>query len=180
MSPGPGNLREWRCPKCGGDGFVLDEAGDAAACECRAARLRRVRSLRRLGRDPAQVPRRVVRPRAGHEPGRHGGAPGAPVHARPVGRTSAGARGCGSSATWAPARRRWRCSSPRRRSTRATPWRSTRCRTCWPRSATPTTATRASAPTWTSSTASPRSTCFTSRTSAPRSRRTGCWSSSTR
>ena len=44
MSTGPGNLREWRCPKCGGDGFVLDETGDATACECRAARLRRVRS----------------------------------------------------------------------------------------------------------------------------------------
>jgi DNA replication protein DnaC len=44
MSSGPRNLHEWRCPKCGGDGFVLDETGDATACECRAARLRRVRS----------------------------------------------------------------------------------------------------------------------------------------
>jgi DNA replication protein DnaC len=44
VSPEPSNLREWRCPKCGGDGFVLDETGDATACECRAARLRRVRS----------------------------------------------------------------------------------------------------------------------------------------
>lgn len=44
MSADPGNVREWQCPKCGGDGFVLDEAGDAIACECRAARLRRARS----------------------------------------------------------------------------------------------------------------------------------------
>ena len=40
------NVREWRCSKCGGDGFVLDDAsGDAVACECRAARVRRARSL---------------------------------------------------------------------------------------------------------------------------------------
>jgi DNA replication protein DnaC len=44
VSSGPRNLHEWRCPKCDGDGFVLDETGDASACECRAARLRRVRS----------------------------------------------------------------------------------------------------------------------------------------
>ena len=44
VSSGPRNLHEWRCPKCDGDGFVLDEAGDASACECRSARLRRVRS----------------------------------------------------------------------------------------------------------------------------------------
>ena len=44
MSSGPRNLHEWRCPKCDGDGFVLDEAGDAKACECRSARLRRARS----------------------------------------------------------------------------------------------------------------------------------------
>jgi DNA replication protein DnaC len=44
MTDAAGNVREWRCPKCGGDGFVLDEAGDARACECRSARLRRVRS----------------------------------------------------------------------------------------------------------------------------------------
>lgn len=45
MNRGRGNVEEWRCPKCGGDGFVLDDAGDAVACECRAARARRARSL---------------------------------------------------------------------------------------------------------------------------------------
>jgi DNA replication protein DnaC len=40
---GPGG-DDWVCPKCGGDGFLLDERGDAVACECRAARLRRSRS----------------------------------------------------------------------------------------------------------------------------------------
>jgi DNA replication protein DnaC len=34
----------WQCPHCGGDGFVLDEQGDAVACECRAARVQRARS----------------------------------------------------------------------------------------------------------------------------------------
>jgi DNA replication protein DnaC len=34
----------WQCPHCGGDGFVLDEHGDAVACECRAARVQRARS----------------------------------------------------------------------------------------------------------------------------------------
>ena len=40
---GAGDAREWRCSKCGGDGFVLDEHGDATACECRSARVRRER-----------------------------------------------------------------------------------------------------------------------------------------
>lgn len=44
MTPAAGDARDWRCPKCHGDGFVLDEAGDAQACECRSARLRRMRS----------------------------------------------------------------------------------------------------------------------------------------
>jgi DNA replication protein DnaC len=35
---------ERTCPHCGGDGFVLDEQGEAVACECRAARVRRARS----------------------------------------------------------------------------------------------------------------------------------------
>jgi DNA replication protein DnaC len=35
---------EWRCPKCEGDGFVLTDDGEAVACECRAARVRRARS----------------------------------------------------------------------------------------------------------------------------------------
>jgi DNA replication protein DnaC len=36
--------REWQCPKCGGDGFLLDERGEAVPCECRATRLQRSRS----------------------------------------------------------------------------------------------------------------------------------------
>jgi DNA replication protein DnaC len=35
---------DWRCPKCDGDGFVLNDDGEAVACECRAARVRRARS----------------------------------------------------------------------------------------------------------------------------------------
>jgi DNA replication protein DnaC len=35
---------DWICPKCGGDGFLLDERGEAVACACRAARTRRARS----------------------------------------------------------------------------------------------------------------------------------------
>jgi DNA replication protein DnaC len=35
---------DWRCPRCGGDGFVLDEQGEAVACSCRAARVQRARS----------------------------------------------------------------------------------------------------------------------------------------
>jgi DNA replication protein DnaC len=31
---------EWHCQKCGDDGFVLDEAGEAVACECRERRIR--------------------------------------------------------------------------------------------------------------------------------------------
>jgi DNA replication protein DnaC len=34
----------WKCPKCGGDGFLLDEHGDAVACSCRASRVRRARA----------------------------------------------------------------------------------------------------------------------------------------
>ena len=40
-----GRATEWICPKCGGDGFVLNEEGEAVACElprdARAARARR-------------------------------------------------------------------------------------------------------------------------------------------
>jgi DNA replication protein DnaC len=32
------------CHTCGGDGFVLDERGEAVACKCRAARVQRARS----------------------------------------------------------------------------------------------------------------------------------------
>jgi DNA replication protein DnaC len=39
-----GEGEEWQCPRCGGDGFLLDEQGDAFACECRATRVRRARS----------------------------------------------------------------------------------------------------------------------------------------
>jgi DNA replication protein DnaC len=35
---------EWQCPHCGGDGFVLNEHGDAVACTCRATRLQRSRT----------------------------------------------------------------------------------------------------------------------------------------
>ena len=45
MSGRPDNVQEWVCPRCGGDGFVLDGAGDAVACECRAARVRRARTM---------------------------------------------------------------------------------------------------------------------------------------
>ncbi|MEX0993086.1 MAG: ATP-binding protein [Solirubrobacterales bacterium] len=34
----------WSCPKCGGDGFVLNEEGDAIACSCRSTRIRRART----------------------------------------------------------------------------------------------------------------------------------------
>jgi DNA replication protein DnaC len=34
----------WRCPHCGGDGFVLDDNGEATACECRARRIRFARA----------------------------------------------------------------------------------------------------------------------------------------
>ena len=40
-----GDIEQWVCPRCGGDGFVLEASGDAVACECRAARVRRARSL---------------------------------------------------------------------------------------------------------------------------------------
>jgi DNA replication protein DnaC len=39
-APGP----EWECPRCGGDGFLLDDHGEAVACECRATRMQRSRS----------------------------------------------------------------------------------------------------------------------------------------
>jgi DNA replication protein DnaC len=35
---------ERTCPRCGGDGFLLDEHGEAVACQCRAARVGRARS----------------------------------------------------------------------------------------------------------------------------------------
>jgi DNA replication protein DnaC len=35
---------DWQCPRCGGDGFLLDEQGDAVPCECRATRIRRAQS----------------------------------------------------------------------------------------------------------------------------------------
>ena len=66
-------------------------------------------------------------------------------------RTSPRAAGCGSRATSAPARRRWRCWSPSARSRPGTRSRSTRCRACWRGSAAPTTPTPASSPTSSSS-----------------------------
>jgi DNA replication protein DnaC len=35
---------DWTCPRCDGDGFVLNEAGEAVSCECRENRIRRTRS----------------------------------------------------------------------------------------------------------------------------------------
>ena len=35
---------EWICPKCSGDGFVLNEEGEAVPCSCRETRVRRARS----------------------------------------------------------------------------------------------------------------------------------------
>jgi DNA replication protein DnaC len=40
----PPAVQEWQCPHCGGDGFVLDDQGEAVACSCRASRVRRSRS----------------------------------------------------------------------------------------------------------------------------------------
>jgi DNA replication protein DnaC len=37
-------VSDWVCPRCGGDGFLLDEHGDATACECRATRVQRSRT----------------------------------------------------------------------------------------------------------------------------------------
>jgi DNA replication protein DnaC len=42
--PSPAPADERTCARCGGDGFVLDERGEAVACDCRAARVRRARS----------------------------------------------------------------------------------------------------------------------------------------
>jgi DNA replication protein DnaC len=44
MAGGDATPLEWRCPKCDGDGFLLTEDGEAVACECRAARVKRARS----------------------------------------------------------------------------------------------------------------------------------------
>jgi DNA replication protein DnaC len=38
-----GRTAEWHCPKCDDDGFVLNEAGEAVACECRERRVRQSR-----------------------------------------------------------------------------------------------------------------------------------------
>jgi len=34
----------WVCPRCDGDGFVLNEAGEAVSCECRERKIRFVRT----------------------------------------------------------------------------------------------------------------------------------------
>ena len=140
-----------RVPAAAGDGFAGSSTRRPAtrvACECRdRACGGRARAAARPG-IPRKLPRRVVRPRAD----RHDLDPSVLRQVRTFVRDDRreprrrGA-GCGSSATSAPARRRSRCSSPRRRSTRGARSRSTPCRTCSPRSATPTTATPASAPT---------------------------------
>jgi DNA replication protein DnaC len=38
-----GQPAEWHCQKCGGDGFVLNDAGEAIACECRERRIQNAR-----------------------------------------------------------------------------------------------------------------------------------------
>jgi DNA replication protein DnaC len=35
---------EWQCQQCGGDGFLLNAAGEAVACECRERRVRHARA----------------------------------------------------------------------------------------------------------------------------------------
>jgi DNA replication protein DnaC len=44
VRPPPRTEQAWECPKCGGDGFLLDDGGDAVPCECRRMRMRRARS----------------------------------------------------------------------------------------------------------------------------------------
>jgi DNA replication protein DnaC len=44
VSAQPESTLEWRCQKCGGDGFVLNVEGEAVACECRARRIRLART----------------------------------------------------------------------------------------------------------------------------------------
>jgi DNA replication protein DnaC len=34
----------WECPRCGGDGFLLDDNGEATPCGCRATQVRHARS----------------------------------------------------------------------------------------------------------------------------------------
>jgi DNA replication protein DnaC len=43
MTAGARARLEWTCPKCGGDGFVLNDAAEAVACECRERRIQRSR-----------------------------------------------------------------------------------------------------------------------------------------
>ena len=40
----PESVPSWRCPTCDGDGFILNEAGEAVSCECRKRQIRRSRS----------------------------------------------------------------------------------------------------------------------------------------
>jgi DNA replication protein DnaC len=44
MSAAAESTSPWRCPSCDGDGFLLNEAGEAVPCECRARQIRRSRS----------------------------------------------------------------------------------------------------------------------------------------
>ena len=126
------------CPfdLCDGSGFVVDDGTNtrerlplprAARQPCARASAER--------RDPAQVPRRVVRsPARDRDRGPdHRSRCGASSRASTT--TSTPAAGCGSSAPSGRARRRWRCSSRATRSRPGAASRSTRCRACWPRSA---------------------------------------------
>ncbi len=138
-------FREQACPLgvCDGSGWILGPEDVARECECRAPRLKRGR----------------VRGVASVIPPRYRGVsfdrPPVSDMARDLrdqGCVSSEVRdyvdelderlGCGQRplahrATPAPARRRWRCWSPRRRSRPATRSRSTRCRSCSPGSAAP-------------------------------------------
>ena len=114
----------------------VDEATrhrDATAAAAPAAIARRAARAASKGRIPQALPRRLLRPPAGqrHRAGRARARPDrAPLRRATSTRTSTRHGACGCRATSGRARRRSRCWSPRRRSTRAARSRSTRCRGC--------------------------------------------------
>ncbi len=105
-----------RCPLglCDGSGFLVDEATNTASdCRCRPARIAR----RRARRLEASIPRRYRDDSFERLVGSASWSSfpeqvrdGAPVRGERRPRTSTRAAACGSWATSAPARRRWRCS----------------------------------------------------------------------
>ena len=147
------------CPLgvCDGSGFVVDEATNTATdCGCRAGRIARRAHAQPRRAHPAPLPRaspstaRRSATSPGSRPSRSGRC--AATCATSSG-TSTPAGGCGSRATWARARRRSRCSSPKRRSTPGARWRSTRFRACSTCCASRWTAEGACSTSWTGSTA---------------------------